>query len=56
VEDIQRVIGERQVMERELGHAMWAVEDKATGAFVGQCGLRPADEGAGPSTITAWKA
>jgi RimJ/RimL family protein N-acetyltransferase len=44
----QRVIGERQAMERELGHAMWAVEEKTTGMFVGQCGLRPVDEGAGP--------
>jgi RimJ/RimL family protein N-acetyltransferase len=31
----QRVIGERQAMERELGHAMWAVEDKMTGTFIG---------------------
>jgi ribosomal-protein-alanine N-acetyltransferase len=29
-------------MEAELGYAMWAVEAKATGAFIGQCGLRPA--------------
>jgi RimJ/RimL family protein N-acetyltransferase len=41
----RRVIGERQAMERELGHAMWAVDDKMTGTFVGQCGLRPVDEG-----------
>jgi len=27
---------------------MWAVDDKATGAFVGQCGIRPVQEGAGP--------
>jgi RimJ/RimL family protein N-acetyltransferase len=47
MEVFQRVIGERQAMERELGHAMWAVEDKTTGMFVGQCGLRPVDEGAG---------
>jgi RimJ/RimL family protein N-acetyltransferase len=31
----ERVIGERQAMERELGHAMWAVDDKTTGTFVG---------------------
>ena len=36
----RRIIGEREAMERELGHAMWAVEDKTTGAFVGQRGLR----------------
>jgi RimJ/RimL family protein N-acetyltransferase len=32
----------RHAMEAELGYAMWAVEEKATGTFVGQCGLRPA--------------
>ena len=50
----QRIIGERQAMERELGHTMWAVEDKATGTFVGQCGLRPVDEGAGPEIDLAY--
>jgi ribosomal-protein-alanine N-acetyltransferase len=54
MEDFQRVIGERQAMEGELGHAMWAVEDKATGTFVGQCGLRPVDEGAGPEIDLAY--
>ena len=49
-----RVIGERQAMERELGHTMWAVDDKATGTFVGQCGLRPIDEGAGPEIDLAY--
>ena len=34
VELAQRIIGERQAMERGLGHAMWAVEDKTTEAFV----------------------
>lgn len=32
----------RHAMEAELGYAMWAVEGKATGTFIGQCGLRPA--------------
>ena len=50
----QRVIGERQAMERELGHAMWAVDDKMTGTLVGQCGLRPVDEGAGPEIDLAY--
>jgi ribosomal-protein-alanine N-acetyltransferase len=54
MEDFQRVIGERQAMERELGHTMWAVEDKTTGTFVGQCGLRPVDEGAGPEIDLAY--
>ena len=36
----QRVIGERRAMERELGHAMWAVEEKTTGTF--RRAVRPA--------------
>ena len=54
MEDSQRVIGERQAMEAELGHAMWAVDEKTTRAFVGQCGLRPVDEGAGPEIDLAY--
>jgi RimJ/RimL family protein N-acetyltransferase len=50
----QRIVGERQAMEREIGHTMWAVEDKATGTFVGQCGLRPVNEGAGPEIDLAY--
>ena len=37
-------------MEAELGYAIWAVDEKSTGAFIRQCGLRPAatmDPGAG---------
>ena len=49
-----RIIGERQAMERELGHTMWAVDDKTTGTFVGQCGLRPVEEGAGPEIDLAY--
>ena len=54
LEAAQRVIGQRQAMERELGHAMWAVEDRARDTFVGQCGLRPVDEGAGPEIDLAY--
>jgi RimJ/RimL family protein N-acetyltransferase len=54
IELAQRIIGERQAMERELGHTMWAVEDKTTGTFVGQCGRRPGDEGAGPEIDLAY--
>jgi RimJ/RimL family protein N-acetyltransferase len=54
MEQAQRAIGERQAMEAELGHAMWAVEDKTTGTFAGQCGLRPVDEGAGPEIDLAY--
>ena len=44
----------RLAMERELGYAMWAVDDRATGAFVGQCGIRPVQEGAGPEIDLAY--
>ena len=54
MEQAERAIGERQAMEAELGHAMWAVEDNTTGAFVGQCGLRPVDEGSGPEIDLAY--
>jgi RimJ/RimL family protein N-acetyltransferase len=54
MQDFERVLGERQAMERELGHTMWAVDDKTTGTFVGQCGLRPVDEGAGPEIDLAY--
>jgi RimJ/RimL family protein N-acetyltransferase len=54
MELIQRVIGERQAMESDLGHSMWAVDEKTTGTFIGQCGLRPVDEGAGPETDLAY--
>ena len=54
VERARSVIEQRRAQERELGHTMWAVDDKAAGAFVGQCGLRPVDEGAGPEIDLAY--
>lgn len=50
METFERGIESRHAMERELGYAMWAVEDRTTGTFMGQCGIRPAksmDEDAG---------
>jgi len=41
-EVFQGAIESRHAMERELGYAMWAVEARTTGEFLGQCGLRPA--------------
>jgi RimJ/RimL family protein N-acetyltransferase len=43
LEDFQEALQRRRAMERERGHAMWAVESKQTGAFIGQCGLYPAE-------------
>lgn len=53
-EDFANVMAARLAMEREHQFAMWAVEEKATGAFVGQCGIRPVDEGAGPEIDLAY--
>lgn len=38
-ETFQNSLGARHAMERERGHAMWAIDSKASGAFLGQCGL-----------------
>ena len=40
-------------MERERGYALWAVELTATGSFIGQCRLYPA-EGKGPEVEVAY--
>jgi RimJ/RimL family protein N-acetyltransferase len=42
LETFQGAIESRHTMEREIGYAMWAVEAKTDGEFLGQCGLRPA--------------
>jgi RimJ/RimL family protein N-acetyltransferase len=54
MELFQRALEQRHALEREHGHTMWAVDDKTTGTFVGQCGLRPVDEGAGPEIDLAY--
>jgi RimJ/RimL family protein N-acetyltransferase len=42
METFEGAIKSRHAMERELGYSMWAVEDRTTGMFIGQCGIRPA--------------
>lgn len=42
LETFHAALEARCAMEAELGYAMWAGEEKSTGAFIGQCGLRPA--------------
>jgi ribosomal-protein-alanine N-acetyltransferase len=44
----------RLAMEHDIGYTMWALEDKASGAFLGQCGIRPVDEGLGPEIDLAY--
>jgi RimJ/RimL family protein N-acetyltransferase len=41
-EDFHTALQARHAVEAELGHAMWAIDEKSTGTFIGQCGLRPA--------------
>ena len=53
-ESFQSVIESRHAMEREIGYAMWAVDDGTTGTFVGQCGIRPVNESAGPEIELAY--
>jgi RimJ/RimL family protein N-acetyltransferase len=57
METFERAIESRRAMQREIGYAMWAVEDRTTGAFIGQCGIRPAksmDEKAGSEIDLAY--
>ncbi len=54
MQTFQEVIERRHAMEREVGYTMWAVDDKTTGAFVGQCGIRPVEEDAGPEIDLAY--
>jgi ribosomal-protein-alanine N-acetyltransferase len=57
METFERGIESRLAMERELGYAMWAVEDRTTGTFIGQCGIRPAksmDQDAGSEIDLAY--
>jgi RimJ/RimL family protein N-acetyltransferase len=43
----------RRAMESDRGFAMWAVDAKETGSFIGQCGLYPI-EGTGPEIEIAY--
>ncbi len=45
METFQKAIERRHALEREGGYAMWAVDVKDTGTFVGQCGVQPIDTG-----------
>jgi RimJ/RimL family protein N-acetyltransferase len=53
LEDLHAAIERRHAMERERGYAMWAVDLKETGMFVGQCGLQPVER-TGPEVELAY--
>jgi RimJ/RimL family protein N-acetyltransferase len=42
LETFQDALQKRHALEREHGYAMWAIDLKNTGAFIGQCGFHPA--------------
>lgn len=44
LDDFTRVLERRLRSERESGYAMWAVDRRDTGEFVGQCGLYLAEK------------
>jgi ribosomal-protein-alanine N-acetyltransferase len=54
METFHERLEDRLAMEHDIGYTMWAVEDKAPRAFVGQCGLRPVDQGQGPEIDLAY--
>jgi RimJ/RimL family protein N-acetyltransferase len=56
-ETFEGAIESRHEMERDIGYAMWAVDEMTTGMFIGQCGIRPAksmDENAGSEVDLAY--
>ena len=53
LENFQRMVERRHAMERERSYAMWAIDVKETGAFVGQCGFQPAER-TGPEVELAY--
>jgi len=53
IDTFQSSLTRRHELERERGFAVWAVDLKETGEFVGQCGLYPA-EGKGPEIEIAY--
>jgi len=53
-ETFQRMVKRRHAMERERGYAMWAVDLKEGGIFVGQCGFYPAEGTGRPEVELAY--
>ena len=41
IEIFRNALERRHALERERGYAMWAVDAKDRGTFVGQCGIQP---------------
>jgi [ribosomal protein S5]-alanine N-acetyltransferase len=57
LEAFEAAIKSRHRLEREIGYAMWAVDNRSTGTFIGQCGILAAksmDEDAGSEIDLAY--
>jgi RimJ/RimL family protein N-acetyltransferase len=52
-EDIVRSVAEQMELQETLGFSMFALEDRATGALIGDCGLQPL-ELKGPEIEIGW--
>ena len=53
LESMGKSVARRMAMERDHGHALWAVERKDTGEVIGDCGLMRV-EGTGPEVELAY--
>lgn len=53
LEVFQSSMERRHTMESELGYAVWAVDAKETGTFIGQCGFAPLER-KGPEVELAY--
>ena len=42
-DSFRHMLERRAQLERDRGHTIWAVEERPTGTFVGQCGLYPTE-------------
>jgi RimJ/RimL family protein N-acetyltransferase len=54
VDDFAAMLQARHAMERDIGYCMWAVDDRKTNSLIGQCGIRPVNEGQGPEIDLAY--
>ena len=53
IESMGKSVARRMAMERDHGHALWAVEVRQTGELIGDCGLMLV-EGTGPEVEIAY--
>jgi RimJ/RimL family protein N-acetyltransferase len=54
IDDFASMLQARHAMEHDIGYCMWAVDDRETNNLIGQCGIRPVNEGQGPEIDLAY--